>query len=133
MGRTKVILEPIKVMYVEAEGGLSDVKQSWETLESRLSNMKGRKFYGTYKMKDKIYCACVAIKNEEEPQELNLAIWTIPGGKYLKEKIIGWSKRTEIIGETFDSMASDSDPDPSRPSIEFYSSQDEVTLLLPIL
>lgn len=133
MGRAEVILEPTKVMYLEAEGGLSGVKQSWEKLESRLSSLKGRKFYGTYEMKDKIYRACVAIQNKEEPRALNLAIWTIPGGKYLKEKIIGWSKRTEIIGETFNSMASDHDPDPSRPSIEFYRSQDEVILLLPIL
>jgi hypothetical protein len=132
MGRIEVILEPVKVMYVEAEGGLSGIRQSWEKLESKLSSLKGRKFYGTYNYADKVYRACVAINSEKEPEALNLATWIIPGGKFLREKIVGWSSRPEIMGETFESMAQERDPDPTRPSIEFYKSQNEVILLLPI-
>jgi hypothetical protein len=133
MGRIEVILESVKVMYVEAEGGLSGIRQSWEKLESKLLSLKGRKFYGTYNYADKVYRACVAINSEKEPEALNLATWIIPGGKFLREKIVGWSSRPEIMGEIFESMAQERDPDPTRPSIEFYKSQNEVILLLPIL
>jgi hypothetical protein len=133
MGRIEVTLESVKVMYVEAEGGLSGIRQSWSKLESKLPKLKGRKFYGTYNFADKVYRACVAINSEEEPEALNLQTGTIPGGKYLREKISGWSSRPEIMGETFELMAQERDPDPARPSIEFYRSQNEVILLLPIL
>jgi hypothetical protein len=133
MGRIEVIVEPVKVMYVEAEGGLSGIRQSWSKLESKVPNLKGRKFYGTYNFADKVYRACVAINSENEPEALNLQTCTIPGGRYLREKVSGWSSRPEIMGETFESMAQECDPDPTRPSIEFYRSQNEVILLLPIL
>jgi DNA gyrase inhibitor GyrI len=133
MARIEVTLEPVKVMYVEAEGGLSAIRQSWSKLESKRPSPKGRKFYGTYHVADKVYRACVAINDEKEPETLNLPTWTIPGGKYPREKITGWSSRPELMGETFESMAQESDPDPTHPSIEFYKSQQEVILLLPIL
>ena len=133
MVRVNTIMEPIKVMYVEAEDGLSGIRQAWNDLESKLQSLKGRRFYGTYYFVDKIYRACVAINSEKEPQKLNLPTWTIPGGKYLKEKIAGWSSRPETIGETFESMAQERDSDRTRPSVEFYKSQQEVILLLPII
>jgi hypothetical protein len=133
MARIEVVLEPVRVMYVEAEGGLSGIRQSWSKLESKLPGLKGRKFYGTYHVVEKIYRACVAINSEKEPETLSLPTWTIPGGKYLREKIKGWSSRPEIMGEIFESMAQERDSDPTRPSIEFYRSQQEVILLLPIL
>ena len=133
MARTEVIIDPIRVMYVEAKEGLSGVSEAWSELESRLPNLKKRKFYGTYHSKDKVYRACVAISDEEEPKALALPAWTIPGGKYAREKVIDYSSRVEIIGETFESMAKEYKSDPNRPSIEFYRSQREVILLLPII
>jgi hypothetical protein len=133
MARVEVVLEPVTVMYVEAEGGLSGIRQSWSKLESRLPSLKGRKFYGTYYVANNTYRACVAITNETEPDAANLPTWTIPGGKYLREKIDGWSSRPEVMGETFESMSGERDSDLTRPSIEFYKSQREVILLLPIL
>ena len=128
-----MVLEPVTVMYVEAEGGLSGIRQSWSKLEAKLPSLKGRKFYGTYYVANKIYRACVAITSEKEADTLNLPTWTIPEGKYLREKIKGWSSRPEIMRETFESMAREYDSDFTRPSIEFYKSQQEVILLLPIL
>lgn len=133
MARREVTIDPIRVMYVEAEGGLSGVGKAWSELESKLPSLKRRKFYGTYHFHDKVYRACVAIMDEREPEKLGLPTWTIPGGKFVREKIVGYANRVEIIGESFDSMAQEYNPDPNRPSIEFYRSQREVILLLPIL
>ncbi len=132
MARTEVVLDPVNVMYVKAEGGLLGIRQSWSKLESKLPNLRGRRFYGTYIIAEKVYRACVAINSEDEPASLGLPTWTIPGGKYLKDKITGWSNRPETMGETFESMAQERHSDPNRPSIEFYKSQQEVVLFLPI-
>jgi len=133
MTRIEVTLEPVKVMYVEAKGGLSGVGTAWSKLESNLPSLKGRKMYGAYYNQDKVYRACVAIINEEEPKALGLPMWTIPGGKFAREKIENFASRVEVIGETFKSMEQEYRRDPNRWYIEFYRSQNEVILLLPVL
>ena len=99
----------------------------------KLPSLRRRKFYGTYHSDQEVYRACTAITDEKEPEKLGLSTWTIPGGKFVKEKVLDYANRVEIIGETFESMAQEYDLDPNRPSIEFYRSQREVILLLPIL
>jgi hypothetical protein len=133
MARVEVTLEPVKVMYVEAKDGLSGVGTAWSKLESNLPSLKGRKMYGAYYGQDKVYRACVAIINEEEPKALGLPMWTIPGGKFAREKVENFAGRVEIIGETFKSMEQEYRRDPNRWYIEFYRSQNEVILLLPVL
>jgi hypothetical protein len=133
MNKVEVIIEPVRVMYVQAEGGLSGIRQAWIKLESTLSSLRRRRFYGTYSYVERVYRACVAIDDEKEAETLNLPTWTIPGGKYLRQKIADWAVRPEIMGETFESMAKENDSDLTRPTIEFYRSQKEVILLLPIV
>jgi hypothetical protein len=129
----ETIIDPVTVMYVEAKGGLSGVGKAWSELESNLPSLKGRKMYGAYHDQDKVYRACVAIINEEEPKALGLPTWTIPGGRFAREKIENFPSRVEIIGETFELMEQEYKRDPNRWYIEFYRSQNEVILLLPIL
>jgi DNA gyrase inhibitor GyrI len=129
----KVTIDPVRVIYVEAKGGLSGVGEAWSKLESSLPSLKRRKMYGAYHDQDKVYRACVAIINEEEPKVLGLPTWTIPGGKFARKKIENFAARVEIIGEAFESMAQEYKRDPNRWEIEFYRSRREVILLLPIL
>jgi hypothetical protein len=131
MARLEVTLDPIRVMWVKAERGLSGVGEAWSTLESKLPSLKGRKFYGTYH--DNVYRACVAIIDEKEAETFGLPTWTIPGGKYVREKVADYRSRVEVIAETFEAMAKECGADRSRPEVEFYKSQSEIILLLPIL
>ena len=131
MARLEVTLDPIRVMWVKAERGLSGVGEAWSTLESKLPSLKGRKFYGTYH--DNVYRACVAIIDEKEAETFALPTWTIPGGKYVREKVTDYRSRVEVIAETFEAMAKECRADRSRPEVEFYKSQSEIILLLPIL
>jgi hypothetical protein len=131
MARMEVTLDPIPVMWVKAEGGLSGVGEAWSTLESKLPSLKGRKFYGTYH--NNMYRACVAIIDEKEAETFELPTWTIPGGKYVCEKVADYRSRVEVIAETFEAMAKECSADRSRPEVEFYKSQSEIILLLPIL
>ena len=131
MARMEVTLDPIRVMWVTAEGGLTGVGEAWSALESKLPSLKGRKFYGAYH--DNVYRACVAIIDEKEAETFGLPTWTIPGGKYLREKVADYRSRVEVIAETLEAMAREFRADRSRPEVEFYKSQSEIILLLPIL
>jgi hypothetical protein len=61
-----------------------------------------------------------------------LDTWTIPGGTYGRRKIENWSVDTSEIAKTFEAMTVEYPVDPIRPAIEFYRSQKELILYLPI-
>lgn len=65
---------------------------------------------------------------------MGLDTGVIPGGLYVREKMKDWSSRIPEIGRTFMAMVERERHrvDNSRPSIEFYRSQDELILLLPV-
>ena len=125
--------DEIKVMYVEAEGGLAGVAEAFHALESRLPSLEGRKFYGAYHHPDGPYRACVGIRDDDDPASLGLALWTIPGGRYLKRKMENWQEHIGDIRKNFEEMAREQQPDPSRPSIEYYRSDSELLLFLPVV
>lgn len=105
--------------------------QAFDKLESYLSSLRGRKFYGTFQAGE--YRACVALQPEDRPSELGLATWVIPGGRYARRKVKDWTEKVAQLGEMFDALAEEYQADPERPSIEFYRSQSELHLLLPVL
>ena len=125
-----VTLEDVKVMYVVAIGGLQGINEAWDKLETPLPSLKGRKFYGTYLNGE--YRACVALRDDDDPAALGFETWIVPGGTYARRKIEDWPERTFEIGKTFAAMAAEYPVDPTRPNIEFYRSQKELILFLPI-
>ncbi len=63
---------------------------------------------------------------------MKLERWTIPGGKFAAKKLMDWQSKIASIASTFDEMASGRKYDPNRPSIEFYRSESELVLYLPV-
>lgn len=127
----KVTLDEKKVMYVSVQDTQDGPNRAFEELESHFSSLRGRKFYGTFQNGE--YRACVEITTEDNPRELGLDSGVIPGGKYVREKIKDWSDKIPDIEKTFDTLSRTYGSDPERPSIEFYKSQKELILYLPIL
>jgi hypothetical protein len=125
-------LPDVPVMYVESPTGLAGAADAFDRLEAQLETLKGRKFYGTFQRPAGPYRACVALQPSDDAVALDLPTWTIPGGKYSREKLVNWSNDPPAIGRIFQRMAAEREPDPSRPSIEFYRSHEEVVLFLPI-
>lgn len=124
----ETVLEPIAVMCVRAEGGLKRIPSAWSTLHSKLSSLTGRKFYGTFDHADESYRACVAMQPGDSPEQLGFDVWTIPGGRYAERKLVNWRQNVGRIGAIFQEMERESTPDNTRPSIELYRSEEEVTL-----
>jgi hypothetical protein len=132
MAMQQVEQPEIAVMYVESPTGLAGAAEAFRELEARLPGLKRREFYGTFQPPDGPYRACVAIAPGDDPARMGLARWTIPGGKYARGKLANWENHIPQIGQTFRRMAQECERDPSRPSVEFYRSQRELVLLLPI-
>jgi DNA gyrase inhibitor GyrI len=124
----------IDVMCVETHDGVRGSSKAFKKLESKLSTLKQRKFYGVLQGKpdDGIYRACVERVIEDDRFKNDLDKWVIPGGKYARAKIKNWEENTDVIGSTFSEMAHQFQIDGSRPVIEFYRSQKELLLFSPI-
>jgi len=128
----EITLNNIIVLSVEVIG-VKNSNLAFNQLESKLPTLRSRKFYGCLigTPERGVYRACVA-KLEGETCD-TLVTWTIPEGKYLRAKIENWVGKENMIGKVFSDMRKTSKFDPKRPYIEYYRSQKELILLLPIL
>ncbi len=130
---TIVEMRDIAVMYVVGETGRPVAEQApkaFKELEEKLPSLKGRKFYGIV-LGDK-YRACVAIDPNDDPLSLPHPTWTLPGGKYVRRRIPNWDQHLDLIGPTCQTLRRRSDFDPSRPIIEYYRSQKELLVMVPV-
>lgn len=130
----EMTLTDIPVMYTLSRNGPIGSSEAFRRVENALNwKLKGRKFYGVIDSNGE-YKSCVAITSEDNPHELSLEIYTIPGGKYLREKIKDWEKHISQIKYEFDKLIKKAgkDLDKSRPYIEFYRSQSELFIYVPI-
>lgn len=127
-----VTLSDVQVMYVESPTGIAGAAKAFDTLEAPFPSLRGRKFYGTFFPPAGPYRACVAIEPGDDVATLGFATWTIPGGKYSRANVANWEQNLPEIGKTFERMRRENEQDMSRPSIEFYRSQRELVLFLPV-
>ncbi|MCL5004141.1 MAG: hypothetical protein M1352_02635 [Patescibacteria group bacterium] len=130
---SEILLDEIKVMYVKSEDGPQGAAAAFSTLEGKLSTLKGRRFYGIISDEGKTYLAAVAVVAGEDPRALGFGETSIPEGKYVKTKIWDWGGKIDQLYPTFKSLASKYPEDISRPRIEFYRSQKELIIMVPIL
>jgi len=131
---TIVDLPDAKLMVSRADEFPSGIKAAWDRLESKLPSLKGRKFYGLTICEDGelAYFAGVEVVSDQEASSLGFPTMMIRGGKYARAKLLDWSNHTDKIGEIFGELMRDFPMDPNGPSVEFYRSQSELHLLVPL-
>ena len=130
---TIVSLSDIPVMYVAGDKQQPIAKQAplaFRVLEAKLLSLAHRKFYGVTLGGE--YRACVAIEGTDDLNALPHAEWTIPGGRYVRRKIPNWEANIDRIGPAFKALRARPDSDPTRPSVEYYRSQRELLVMVPI-
>ena len=116
-------------MWIGSEDGTEGATEAFGRLGAKLSSLKGRHFYGL--LQNGEYRAAVARSEDDDPLTLELESGVIPGGDYLRTRLVDW-ERVEQIGEAFKAMAAGIVPDASRPEVEFYRRERELLLFLPI-
>jgi hypothetical protein len=139
MPDTYVELRDISVMRVRADMRGGGPAAAMNLLESRLPTLKGRKFYGAFRMlpDGEEYFACVARVETDDPNKMWLESGVIPGGKFARRKIMNWETiirqgQLPRLTQEFES-AHAREADSGRFTLEFYRSEAELQLLLPVL
>jgi len=136
-----VELQDIPVMRVRADMKGKGPSHAFSILESKLPSLRGRKFYGAFRMLadgEEEYYACVERVESDEPDKMQLETGTIPGGKYGRRKIMGWEEivRAGRLPAVFEEFAKSLEPGVDhaeiRPSLEFYRSHSELILFIPM-
>ena len=131
---TVVDLPDLKLIVTRADEFPSGVQTAWDRVESRLSSLKGRKFYGVsrYEGSQLAYFAGVEPASDEEVTALGLPTMMIKGGKYARAKLLDWPNQTDKIGQIFSELMRDFPMDPNGWALEYYRSQSELHLLIPL-
>ena len=122
----------VNLVVCRADAFPSGIKAAWDKLETKLSSLKGRKFYGltVYEGSQLAYFAGLEPVSDEEVALLGLPTMMIRGGKYARAKLLDWPNHTDRIGEIFNELLRDFETDPDSPTIEYYRSQSELHLLV---
>jgi hypothetical protein len=122
-------------MVVRADEFPSGIKTAWDRLESRLSSLKGRRFYGLSRCEGSqvAYFAGVVPVSDQEVQAIGLSTMVIKSGKYARAKLLDWSNHTEKIGQIFSELMREFAMDPDGWALEYYRSQSELHLLIPLV
>ena len=127
---------PVQVLRIRADmkgGGPSEAMQK---LESKLSSLKGRKFYGAFRIlpEGEEYFACVEKAGSDDPAAMQLDEGEIPGGVYIRRKVSDWTKviASGKLPAVSKDMIQHYDVDKSRPELEYYRSLAELHILIPV-
>lgn len=124
--------DDVEVMFIRTKDDVAEFGPAFQRLEE-LVGTRGRKFFGAFYPQAKEYRACAQVKEGDDPKALGLESGTLPGGRYLRERIRGEPPALyERIAPTFRELLKHAAGDETRPSIEFYRRHDEIDLLLPV-
>lgn len=131
---TIVDLLNIQLVVSRADEFPGGIKAAWDRLESKLSSLKGRKFYGLTVCEGShlAYFAGLVPVSDAEVSSLGFPTMMIKGGKFARAKLFDWSNHTDEIGKIFDELMRDFPMDPNGPTVEYYRSQSELHLLIPL-
>jgi hypothetical protein len=133
---TTVQMHDFSLIVVRADNDCEpDIKAAWRVLESKLSSLKGRKFYGVCQREPSgmAYYAGLEPLSTDEVKLLGLPTLSIRGGKYVRVKLSDWPKHTDQISPIVDQIEKTFRIDPERPVLEHYRSHSELHLLAPLM
>jgi hypothetical protein len=112
---------------------LPHIQALWPAFET-LVGLRGRKMYATVNTAAGTYTTCTPIRDGDDPQALGLEVGVLPGGDYLRGRLVGEPPAVyEQIGPGMAELERLADRDPSRPLVEFYRRRDQVELWVPVL
>jgi predicted transcriptional regulator YdeE len=124
-----------QLVVVRADSDNPDaIKAAWQQLEARLTSLRGRRFYGVcYEggAREGYYAGLEPV-NEQEGTRLGFEPLTVDAGKFVRLSIKDWQAKIAEIPQLVDMLRRDFVTDPARPTIEFYRSQTELHLLVPL-
>jgi hypothetical protein len=112
---------------------LAAIQEAWPAFESGFDSLHGRRMTGLIDNRARTYRLCTERLPRDRENPLGLDETTIPGGRYLRLRLIGCAPGVYgQIAAAFDELFEHADHDPTRPLIEFYRREGEVDCLVPV-
>lgn len=110
------------------------ITDAWNRLEARIPSLKGRRFYGltTCEGGELVYYAAVKVGSEDEAASLGFPAMRVRGGRCVLVKLMDWPNRVGEISAIFDELMRNFPMAPNAPTLEYYRSQSELHLLVPL-
>ena len=119
--------DEVAVLFIRVADEVPAMQRGWAELEA-IVGLRGRHFYGVF---DGEYRVCAAVREDDD--QLHLERGSIPGGRYLRERLRGEPPALyERIGPTLAELEAVADVDDSRPVIEHYRRHGEIDVLVPV-
>jgi hypothetical protein len=112
---------------------IAAIQEAWPVFEAAFDSLHGRRMMGLIDNRAGTYRLCTERLPRDADNPLGLDETTIPGGQYLRLRLIGEPPAVYgQIGAAFEELFEHADHDPSRPLIEFYRREGEVDCLVPV-
>jgi len=112
---------------------IAAIQAAWPAFESGFDSLHGRRMMGLIDNRAGTYRLCTERLPRDMESSLGLDETTIPGGRYLRLRLIGDPPGVYgQIAAAFDELFEHADHDPTRPLIEFYRREGEVDCLVPV-
>jgi hypothetical protein len=112
---------------------LAMIQEAWPAFEAGFDSLRGRRMMGLIDNRAGTYRLCTERLPRDLENPLNLDETTIPGGRYLRLRLIGDPPGIyDQIAAAFDELFEHADHDPTRPLIEFYRREGEIDCLVPV-
>ena len=112
---------------------LAAIQKAWPAFEAAFDSLHGRRMMGLIDNRAGTYRLCTERLPRDLENPLGLDETTIPGGRYLRLRLIGDPPGVYgRIAAAFDELFEHADHDPTRPLIEFYRREGEVDCLVPV-
>lgn len=132
-GPARTLKVDMTVMLERTRDELPAIQRLWPRFE-RLVGLHGRQMYAMVDIRAGTYAACTPVRDGDEPDRLGLDTAELPGGWYLRARIIADPPRLyERIGPAMQALVALAAPaDPDRPLVEYYRRHDEIELWVPV-
>jgi hypothetical protein len=132
-GIANVTRQDTAALSMEVPLDIATIQEAWPTFESGFDSLHGRRMMGLIDNRAGTYRLCTERLARDRENPLGLDETTIPGGLYLRLRLIGDPPGIYgQIGPAFDELFEHADHDPTRPLIEFYRREGEVDCLVPV-
>lgn len=127
--------KPVEVIAIKAALFPDGIGEAWKRLEARFPPRSGRLFYGLTAFDEGAlrYYAAVGAEDHARTTPSGFVRLTVEGGPYARVKLTDWRERTSEFAEIFDFLVDRFEFKPGGYSIEFYRSQREAHLMIPVV
>lgn len=131
---TALMREDAPIMHLDVAFDVEAIQAGWPEFEARFSSLRGRRMMAVVLPERKIYRLATPMRDEDDPDALDLRMGVLPGGPYLQLSLCGDARRVHRdIGPAFEDLRHLGEHDRVRPCIEVYRSPREVDCLLPVV